>query len=98
MGFLRNPAPDNTSQTSNDVTSARESLVKNGLPPRTIDVYVEKQLKWAEAQAKWDAVRKEATGKGKAYLQIFTSNAKQMLKGRPLAHKMLRSLVLVSRD
>jgi hypothetical protein len=64
MEYLRKPAPAMKALSifDNDVKGAKELLVKKGIPPTTVDVYVEKQLKWSEARQKWDAARNIAIG------------------------------------
>lgn len=65
MEYLRRPAPAITvaNRNDNDVQGAKDSLIKRGIPASTVDMYVQKQLKWSEARVKWDAARDESNGK-----------------------------------
>jgi hypothetical protein len=64
MEYLRRPAPgmNAANRNDNDVQGAKDTLVKRGVPASTVDMYVEKQLKWSESRVKWDAARNEAIG------------------------------------
>jgi hypothetical protein len=67
MEYLRRPAPAIAvaNRNDNDVQGAKDSLIKKGIPASTVDMYVQKQLKWSESRVKWDAARNEAIGKYK---------------------------------
>ncbi|KAH7166681.1 hypothetical protein DER46DRAFT_600727 [Fusarium sp. MPI-SDFR-AT-0072] len=60
MDYLRREAPGSVRNTNNDVKGSKDTLIKRGLPATTVDMYVEKQLNWSAARAKWDAARNEA--------------------------------------
>ncbi|KAF7555599.1 hypothetical protein G7Z17_g2055 [Cylindrodendrum hubeiense] len=60
MEYLRNAAPGSARSTNNDVKGSKDTLIKRGVPPTTVDMYIEKQLNWSMARAKWDAARNEA--------------------------------------
>ncbi|PTB37465.1 hypothetical protein M441DRAFT_30603 [Trichoderma asperellum CBS 433.97] len=60
MEYLRKAAPASAQKTNNDVKGSKDTLVKRGVPATTVDLYVEKQLNWSTARAKWDAARNEA--------------------------------------
>jgi hypothetical protein len=62
MEYLRNAASGSASNTNYNVQGSKDALVKRGVPASLLSVYVEKQMKWAEARAKWDAVQNEAIG------------------------------------
>lgn len=62
MEYLRKAAPASAQKTNNDVKGSKDTLVKRGVPATTVDLYVEKQLNWSTARAKWDAARNEAIG------------------------------------
>jgi hypothetical protein len=61
MEYLRGSAPG-INKTDNNLKSAKESLVDQGVSATTVDMYVEKQLKWSEARSKWEAARVDAMG------------------------------------
>lgn len=63
MDYLRRKAPGSVYNTNNDVKGSKDTLMKRGVSATTVDMYVQKQLKWSEARAKWDAARNEASGK-----------------------------------
>lgn len=63
MDYLRKAAPG-VKKTDLDVQGSKDSLVKSGLSPSTVDIYVQKQLAWTSARQKWDAARTLAIGKG----------------------------------
>ncbi|KAF4946128.1 hypothetical protein FGADI_11406 [Fusarium gaditjirri] len=69
MDYLRREAPGSARSTNNDVKGSKDTLIKRGLPATTVDMYVEKQLNWSVARAKWDAARNEAIGESFAFLQ-----------------------------
>jgi hypothetical protein len=62
MDYLRREAPGSTRNTNNDVKGSKDTLIKRGVPATTVDMYVEKQLNWSAARAKWDAARNDAIG------------------------------------
>ncbi|RGP77961.1 hypothetical protein FLONG3_3918 [Fusarium longipes] len=66
MTYLRGEAPGSTKNTDNDVKGSKDILIKRGVPATTVDMYVEKQLSWSAARAKWDAARNEAIDKQNA--------------------------------
>jgi hypothetical protein len=55
-------ATPGTAKAANDIDGAKESLIKNGVADSTLDIYLKKQRKWAEARNALDAARNDAIG------------------------------------